>query len=89
MMDMTDTAKKIFKYLKECQLHKQDVTADDVVDALGLTRYQVDNTFIAAFQRKGLGRRDRKTITSKNGNLKVMYLRLTDKGLQLDPEAEE
>ena len=87
-MAMKENSKKVLNYLKE--VAGENVTAADVAVALGLEKRQVDGIFTSAIQRKGYGFREPAEITLDDGSHKpVKYLRLTDAGLALDPDAEE
>lgn len=67
-----------------------DLTAADVADALGLEKRQVDGIFTSALQRKNFGLREEAEIELEDGShKKVKFLRLTDAGRQLDPDADE
>ena len=77
-MAMKENTRKVFDYLKDNT--DKDLTAADVAEALGLEKRQVDGIFTSALQRKGYGVREPAV---------VKYLRLTDKGLAFDPDAQE
>lgn len=88
MAAMKENTRKVLDYLKEN--NGEDLTAADVAEALGLEKRQVDGIFTSAFQRKGLGVREPSEVTLEDGShQKVKYLRLTDEGLNLDPDAQE
>lgn len=85
---MKENTRKVLDYLKEND--GQDMTAADVAEALGLEKRQVDGIFTSAFQRKQLGIREEAELTMDDGtHKKVKYLRLTEAGLNLDPDAQE
>ena len=85
---MKENTKAVFNYLKA--IGDADVTAADVAEAVGLEKRQVDGIFTSAIQRKGYGFREAAEITLDDGSHKpVKYLRLTEAGLSLDPDAEE
>lgn len=85
---MKENTRKVFDYLKEND--GEDLTAANVAEALGLEKRQVDGIFTSALQRKGYGYRDPAEVTNDDGShSKVKYLRLTDEGLALDPDAQE
>lgn len=87
-MAMKENTRKVFDYLKEND--GEDLTAANVAEALGLEKRQVDGIFTSALQRKGYGYRDPAEIANNDGShTKVKYLRLTDEGLALDPDAQE
>ena len=87
---MKEPTKRVIKYL---QKHiEEDLTAADVADALGLEKRQVDGIFTSAVQRKEYGYREEAERENSEGKHdKVKYLRLTEKGQNLDvdnPDAE-
>lgn len=85
---MKENSKAVLNYLK--QINGADVTSADVADALGLEKRQVDGIFTSALQRKGYGVRVPAEIELEDGSHKqVKFLRLTDAGMELDPDAEE
>ena len=85
---MKENSKAVLNYLK--QINGADVTSADVADALGLEKRQVDGIFTSALQRKGYGVRVPAEIELDDGSHKqVKFLRLTDVGMELDPDAEE
>jgi len=87
-MAMKENSKAVLNYLK--QINGADVTSADVADALGLEKRQVDGIFTSALQRKGYGVRVPAEIELDDGSHKqVKFLRLTDAGMELDPDAEE
>lgn len=88
MAAMKENTRKVFDYLKEHD--GEDLTAANVAEALGLEKRQVDGIFTSALQRKGLGVREPAEVELADGShQKVKYLRLTDEGLALDPDAQE
>ena len=87
-MAMKENSKNVLNYLKS--VNGSDVTAADVADALGLEKRQVDGIFTSAIQRKGLGVRVPAEIQLDDGTHKaIKFLRLTDAGLDFDPDATE
>ena len=87
-MAMKENTKSVLNYLKS--VNGSDVTAADVADALGLEKRQVDGIFTSALQRKGFGVRVPAEIELEDGSHKqIKFLRLTDAGMALDPDAEE
>ena len=88
MAAMKENTRKVLDYLKEN--NDSNLTAADVAEALGLEKRQVDGIFTSAFQRKGYGERIPDEVTLEDGShQKVKYLRLTQSGLDLDPDAQE
>lgn len=86
-MAMSEKTRKVFDYLKEN--NGSDLTAADVAEALGFDKRQVDGIFTSGIQRKEYGIREPAETTLPDGShQKVKYLRLTEKGLELDPDAE-
>lgn len=87
-MAMKPNTLAVFNHLKEN--HGKDMTAADIAEALGLEKRQVDGSFTSAIVRKDLGFREEAEITLADGShQKVKYLRLTEKGLDFDPNAAE
>ena len=87
-MAMKENTKSVLNYLKS--VNGSDVTAADVADALGLEKRQVDGIFTSALQRKGFGVRVPAEVELEDGSHKaIKFLRLTDAGMALDPDAEE
>ena len=87
-MAMKENTKSVLNYLKS--VNGSNVTAADVADALGLEKRQVDGIFTSALQRKGFGVRVPAEVELEDGSHKqIKFLRLTDTGMALDPDAEE
>ena len=87
-MAMKENSKKVLEYLKT--INGQNVTSQDVADALGLEKRSVDGIFTSAIQRKGLGIRTPAEIELDDGSHKaVKFLSLTDAGMNFDPDAED
>lgn len=85
---MKENTKRVLSYLKNNV--GQDVTAADVAEALGLEKRQVDGIFTSAFQRKQFGVREEAEVTMEDGShKKVKFLRLTEAGLNLDPNSQD
>ena len=85
---MKENSKKVLEYLKT--INGQNVTSQDVADALGLEKRSVDGIFTSAIQRKGLGIRTPAEIELDDGSHKaVKFLSLTDAGMNFDPDAED
>lgn len=87
-MAMKETTRKVFEYLKEH--NGEDLTAADIARVLGFSdKRQVDGIFTSAIQRKEYGYREPGEVTLSDGNhQKVKFLRLTEKGLELDLNVE-
>ena len=87
-MAMKENSKAVLNYLKG--INGENVTSGDVAEALGLEKRQVDGIFTSAIQRKGYGIRVPAEIELDDGSHKaVKFLRLTDSGMALDPDADE
>ena len=87
-MAMKENSKNVLNYLKG--IAGENVTSGDVAEALGLEKRQVDGIFTSAIQRKGLGIRVPAEVELEDGTHKqIKFLRLTDAGMNLDPDAEE
>lgn len=87
-MAMKENSKNVLNYLKTN--HGADLTSEDVANALGLEKRQVDGIFTSAIQRKGYGVRVPAEIQLDDGTHKaVKFLQLTDAGMELDPDADE
>ena len=88
MAVMKENTKKVFEYLKS--INGQNVTAQDVADALNMEKRSVDGIFTSAIQRKGFGVRTPAEIELADGSHKqVKFLSLTDAGMALDLNATE
>lgn len=88
MAMMKENTRKVFDYLKDNA--DKDLTAADIAEVLGLEKRQVDGIFTSALQRKDLGVREPAEVELADGShQKVKYLRLTDKGMAFDPDAQE
>ena len=89
-MAMNANTKKIFTYLQSLSAN-DNVTAQDVADALGLAdKRTVDGSFTSAIQKKGLGIRVTAEVELEDGTHKqVKFLKLTEAGRALDVNAEE
>ena len=86
-MAMKENSKNVLNYLKEH--NGESLTAEDVANALGLEKRQVDGIFTSAFQKKDMGVRVPAEVELEDGTHKtVKFLKLTDKGLACDPDAE-
>jgi len=87
-MAMKENSKKVFNYLKSIN-GKENVTAADVAETLGLEKRSVDGIFTSAIQRKGLGVRTPAEIELEDGSHKtVKFLSLTEAGMAFDPDAD-
>lgn len=88
MSVMKEQTKRIFNFLKNHA--NEDLTAQDVADALGFEdKRSVDGSF-TSFQKKGYGVREEGEIELADGSHKrVKYLRLTEAGMAYDPDNPE
>ena len=87
-MAMKENSKKVLEYLKS--INGDEVTSADVAEALGLEKRQVDGIFTSAIQRKQLGVRIPAEIELEDGTHKaVKFLKLTDAGMNFDPDQSE
>lgn len=85
---MTEKSKKVLEYLRT--VNGQNVTAADVAEALGMEKRTVDGTFTSGIQRKGLGSRVEAEVELPDGSHRaVKLLVLNEKGLTIDPDADE
>ena len=88
MAAMKENTKKVITYLQGLNA-SDNVTAQDVADALGLEKRSVDGIFTSAIQRKNLGFREEAEIELTDGtHKKVKFLKLTDAGRAIDVNAE-
>jgi hypothetical protein len=88
MAALKENSKNIFNYVKEHE--DENITAQDIADALGLGVKQVNGSVTSAFQRKGLMERIEAERTLEDGtHAKVKFIRLTDLGRAFDPESAE
>lgn len=87
MAAMKEKTRKIFDYLKDHD--GEDITAADVAEALDLEVRSVNGSF-TSFQKKGWGIREEAEIElDDKTHKKVKFLRLTDEGRAVDPDAAE
>ena len=87
MAAMKEKTRKIFDYLKDHD--GEDMTAADVAEALGLEVRSVNGSF-TSFQKKGWGVREEAEVELEDKtHKKVKFLRLTDEGRAVDPDAAE
>ena len=87
MAAMKEKTRKIFDYLKDHD--GEDITAADAAEALDLEVRSVNGSF-TSFQKKGWGIREEAEIElDDKTHKKVKFLRLTDEGRAVDPDAAE
>lgn len=88
MAALKENSKNIFNYVREHE--DENITAQDIADALGLGVKQVNGSVTSAFQRKNLMERIEAERTLEDGtHAKVKFIRLTDLGRAFDPESAE
>ena len=88
MAALKENSKNIFNYVKKHE--DENITAQDIADALGLGVKQVNGSVTSAFQRKGLMERVESERTLEDGtHAKVKFIKLTDLGRAFDPESAE
>ena len=86
MAAMKENSRKVLTYLQ--QHVDEDLIAAEVAKALGLEKRSVDGIF-TAFQKKELGKRVETERENEDGtHTKVKLLKLTDAGLEFDPDAQ-
>ena len=89
-MAMKPNSKAVLEYLKVTTANGTNVTSGDVAEALDLGKRTVDGIFTSAIQKKGYGERIPAEIELSDGSHKaVKFLRLTETGMALDPDADE
>lgn len=81
-MALKENSRKVYDYVVAHD--GEDFTAADIAAALGLEVKSVNGIVTAAFQRKGLMKREEVAITGGT----VKYVRLTDEGRAFNPDAE-
>lgn len=84
---LKENSRKVFDYVKSMQ--GQNITAQDIADATGLTTKQVNGSVTSAFQRKGLMVRTPAKVETEDGVKEVKFISLTDEGMAFDPDATE
>lgn len=88
MAALKENSKLIFNYVRDHEA--ENITAQDIADALGLGVRSVNGSVTSAFQRKGLMERVEAEKTLEDGtHAKVKYIKLTDEGRAFDPESAE
>lgn len=86
-MALTDKSKTLMHFLQDHQ--DGDYTAADVAEVLGIEKRSVDGTF-TSLQKKELGYREEAERENDEGKHdRVKFLRLTAKGLAIDPDTYE
>ena len=86
-MAMSVNTLHVIEYLKTH--NGENLTAQDVADALDVDVKVVNGAFTSGIQKKGLGQRIEAEIELDDGShRKVKFLTLTADGLAFTPEAE-
>lgn len=86
-MAMSVNTLNVIEYLKAH--NGENLTAQDVADALDVDVKVVNGAFTSGIQKKGLGQRIEAEIELDDGShRKVKFLTLTADGLAFTPEAE-
>lgn len=79
---MKASTAQVIKYLQ--QHNGENLTSDDVADALNMTKKQVDGAFTMSICRAKLGERVPDEVVLEDGSKKsVKWLRLNDEGMNL------
>lgn len=87
-MKLSENSKKVITFLQG--IGDANVTAADVAEKLGIEDKRVVNGVFTALQKKELGVRVEKEIELEDGtHKKVKFLKLTDAGKAIDPNASE
>lgn len=82
---MKPATAQVIKYLQEH--NNENLTSDDIAEALGMTKKQVDGAFTMSVQKKDLGSRIPAEITLEDGSKKsVKWLRLNEEGMKFSIE---
>lgn len=82
---MKPTTAQVIKYLQEH--NGENITSDDIAEALGMTKKQVDGAFTMSVQKRDLGSRVPAEITLEDGSKKnVKWLRLNEEGMKFSIE---
>lgn len=85
IMAVSQNTINLISFLKEH--NDENLTADMVADAMGLSVKTVNGAFTAGIQRKGLGVRvEDEVLDEETGKHKICkYLKLTEEGFSYDP----
>lgn len=93
---LKENSKKVLDYVKANE--DANITLDDIVEATGLTKNQVNGIIVSAFQKKGYMVRDEVALEVEETNDEgetvtktktVKYIRMTDEGRAKDFDADE
>ena len=81
-------SKLVYEFVKAN--NGKNITAADIAEGTGLETKQVNGIVTSAFQRKEYMERIPAEIELEDGSHKsVKFIRLTEKGLAFDPDAED
>jgi hypothetical protein len=87
---LKENSRKVLDYVMAADSEGRDITVDDIVRDLGLTKPQVGGIITSAFQKKGFMFRDEQTVEAADGTTqKVKYIRMTDEGRSFDFDAPD
>jgi hypothetical protein len=90
MAALKENSKKVFYFVKAATEAGENITAADIEEGTGIPVKSVNGIVTSAFQRKELMERIPAEIELEDGSHKAIKLiRLTEKGLEFDPEATE
>ena len=84
---LKENSRNIFDYVKAHEA--EDITAQDIADALGIGVRSVNGSVTSAFCRKGLMERVEAERETEDGHVKVKFIKLTDAGRAFNPDAAE
>jgi hypothetical protein len=87
MAALKENSRNIFDYVKAHEA--EDITAQDIADALGIGVRSVNGSVTSAFCRKGLMERVEAERETEDGHVKVKFIKLTDAGRAFNPDAAE
>lgn len=86
MAAMKEGTRKVWDYV--ASMDGENITANDIADATGLTAKQVNGS-VTAFCKKDLMRRDLAEIELEDGTHKaVKFIRRTETGKAYDPDVD-
>lgn len=83
MAKLSENSRKVLDYVRS--MRGENITAEDIADATGLTTRQVNGVVTAGFQNKGLMRRKPAEIENPDGTHKtVKFIEETEEGMAID-----
>ena len=84
---MSENSKIVLEFVKAND--GKNLTAADIAEGTGLGARQLNGIITSAFQKKGYMVRESAEIELSDGSHKaVKFVKLTDAGRELDPDAE-